>query len=132
MIDLLLIETGNGGDLKLTGKDLEVVKGYENMPYIAMFGGADWWANDLITEPTHRMQSQTETALLNNALTSAGRLNIIRAIEADLDFLKETGATVTVQASVTGPDRLEILINIDGEEIYMNWQPSQSFLNYRV
>jgi hypothetical protein len=81
MIDLLLRETGNGGDLLLTGKDLEVVTGYENMPYIAMFGGGDWWANDLITEPTQRMQSQTEAALLSNALTSSGRLNIIRAIQ---------------------------------------------------
>lgn len=132
MIDLLLIETGNGGDLLLTGKDLEVVTGYENMPYIAMFGGADWWANDLIIDPTQRMQSQTEAALLSNALTSAGRVNIIRAIEADLAFLKDEGAKITVTATITSPDRLEVLINIDGEEIYMNWQPSGAFLNYKV
>ena len=39
MFDLALFETGNGGDYNFTGKDLAVVNGTENMPYIAMFGG---------------------------------------------------------------------------------------------
>lgn len=132
-MDLLLIETGNGGDLKITGSDLEVILGLENMPYISMFGGSDWWANDLITEPTQRMQSQTEEALLNNALNSSGRLNIIRAIEADLAYLKEeTGAVILVDASIVNPDRLDISITINGQQFFIQWNPSTAFLNYKV
>lgn len=133
MLDLLVIETGNGGDLRIAGNDLETIRGYENMPYLSMFGGADWWANDLITEPTQRMQSLTEAALLNNALTSSGRIAIIRAIEQDLAFLtNQTGALVAVEASITGPDRLEISINIDGQTFYLEWNPSNAYLNYKV
>ena len=131
-MDVLIMETGNGGDLKLTGNDLEVVQGLENMPYLAMFGGADWWANDLISGPTQRMMAQTEQALKDNTLSSAGRLNIIRAIEADLSFLKdETGAEITVDATMA-VDRLDIMISINGETFYMQWNPSTQFLNYKV
>ncbi len=132
-MDVLIIETGNGGDLLLTGSDLEVVNGYENMAYLSMFSGADWWANDLITEPTQRVQCLTEVALLENALSSAGRLKIIDAIKNDLSFFKDmTGAEINVDANIANSDRLDISININGQEVYMNWQPSLAYLNYKV
>ena len=39
MSDLKLKETGSGGDLIFNGNDLEVVEGFQNMPYLGMYGG---------------------------------------------------------------------------------------------
>ena len=71
-MDVKLIESGNGGDLVLTDNDLAVVGGVENMPYLSMFGGANYWANQLLlSDPTARtFDSLTEPALINNPLSS--------------------------------------------------------------
>lgn len=39
MSDLKLKETGSGGDLIFNGNDLEVVEGFQNMPYLGIYGG---------------------------------------------------------------------------------------------
>ena len=39
-MDLKLIETGNGGDLVKLGDNLELINGFQNMPYLAKIGRA--------------------------------------------------------------------------------------------
>ncbi|MBL4810412.1 MAG: hypothetical protein JKY43_10205, partial [Phycisphaerales bacterium] len=39
MGDLRIIENGDGGDAVLNGNDLEIINGFQNMPYLGMFGG---------------------------------------------------------------------------------------------
>ena len=51
-MDLKLIETGNGGDLVKNSKDLEVIFGFQNMPYLALFGG-----NPGFSTPTQRPEN---------------------------------------------------------------------------
>ena len=61
MADLKLIETGSGGDIVFNGIDVEVIDGFENMPYLGIYGGNieqntkeflpaeqrfDFWANN--------------------------------------------------------------------------------------
>jgi hypothetical protein len=43
MTDILIFETGNGGDMMLRNNDIVTVEGYENQPYLAMFGGNGSW-----------------------------------------------------------------------------------------
>lgn len=135
MFDLLIYETGNGGDCRLNGNDLEVVEGYENMPYLAMFGGADWWGNYLLDgNAAQQFDAQTEQTMQQQPLSSAGRIAIEGAMLADLAFFKQNlpGTAVSVSTSVATPDRLDAHINIDGEQVYLQWNPSAVFLNYRV
>ena len=63
MEDILLYETGNGGDLLLQNKDIELVNPLYQQVYVALFGGniqaitkgdeiegqirEDWWGNSL-------------------------------------------------------------------------------------
>lgn len=124
-MDLEVIETGNGGDLVKTAKDLKVIQGFQNMPYLAMFGGNpgfstpdnrpeneqafDWWGNDLFfrSSPSVQFNSLTEAALMSFALNSSGASKIEQAINDDLDFMREF-ANVDVSVSVISDDKLVI------------------------
>src|SRR5690606_6946193 len=81
---------GNGGDIKLLGNDLAVIYSHENQVYLALFGGnveqstpaqettettEDWWGNNLLFggDAAKQFNSETERALNNTALNSAGR-----------------------------------------------------------
>jgi len=138
MIDALIIETGNGGDLLQQGNDMAIVEGFENMPYLAMFSGdGDWWGNNLLfsnNDSSVFFSSQTERVMREVTLNSAGRIKIETAIKNDLAFLKSniSGTTVDVTTSVVNPDRLDIEITINGNTFYMQWNPSTAFLNYQV
>jgi hypothetical protein len=131
MKDLLFIETGDGGSIVKRGNDFAKVEGLENAPYLAMFGGRRWWGNYL--RPNNKWASKTETALLNNALNSAGRVAIEAAVNEDLAFLKEIeGTTVTVTTVIAGPKRLDIIINVNGQPFIYRWNPDTMYLTYVV
>jgi hypothetical protein len=127
-MDLKLIEEGNGGELVKTASDLAVINGFQNMPYLAMFGGNtkastptkrlateqafDWWGNSFDPGDSGiQFNSETERALNNNALTSAGRILIQQAVEADLAFMKDF-ATVVVAVTIEGVDKIAMGIRI--------------------
>jgi phage gp46-like protein len=125
MIDLLLIETFDGGDLQTTDNDLAVCDGYDTMVYLALFGGWGWWGNYLMDEldASTKYASRTEKALREVALTSAGRIQLENAVAADLEFIKKQvpGATVNVSATIVSDDRVHISINISGNEFSLQW-----------
>lgn len=127
-MDLQVIETGNGGDLKLSGSDMAKVYSFENMPYLALFGGNkaavtrqrlaneqafDFWANALLwpNDPSVQMNSYTERALDDTPLTSAGRLIIEEAIKKDLEFMRPF-AIIRVETEIIATDHLRIGIGI--------------------
>ena len=89
-MDLKLIETGNGGDIVKGAKDFEIIRGFQNMPYLALFGGNpgfstpivrpenqqafDFWGNSLLMgeNPGIQFNSLTENTLNSVPLTSFG------------------------------------------------------------
>lgn len=131
-MDAQIIETGNGGDILLKGNDLSMVYSFENMPYLAMFGGNkeaitetrlegqqafDFWGNTLLAPNDKSLQfnSITEKTLENTPLTSVGRMIIEAAIKSDLEFMAPF-ATVTVTAQIIDTDHLRIAIGIEQPE----------------
>lgn len=135
MADILIKEAGNGGDLVLLGNDLAAASGYENGPYLSMFGGDAWWGNAFLQdeEPSVRFSSQTERTLREVPLNSAGRIRIEAAINADLAWLRDiSGTTVAVATTITSDNRLDINITINGRTFYYQWNPGADFLTYRV
>lgn len=127
--DFHLAEFGNGGDLVLLGNDLTLTEELLQMAYLALFGGnveastrgteipgqqrEDWWANALIYPQASGRQfnSLTERALNTTVLNSAGRLEIQRAVEKDLQFMSDF-AEVGVEVSIETYNRVEIRIRI--------------------
>ena len=132
MVDLLLYETGNGGDLLMQGIDLAGVYGIENMLYMAMFGGDDWFGNALF-QPENPYQCRTEKALNTVTLNSAGRVKIQQAVDADLAFLKDIpGTTLTTSVTIASDNKVKIVIALNGKTVYMLWDPNQRFLTYKL
>jgi phage gp46-like protein len=129
MSDLKMIETGSGGDLVLNGNDFESVSGFQNMIYLALFGGnieentktfeigeerSDYWGNELLylQEPKVQFNSDTERLLKNVALNSSSVLIVEETIKSDLAFMNDF-ATISVDTLIRSIDRIEIKIKID-------------------
>lgn len=128
-MDVKIVETGDGGDLVKTAKDIVVIDGLENMPYLALFGGNvsastpvkkltseqnfDWWGNSLLipNNPGVQFNSETERALNTIPLTSAGRSLIENAVRMDLKFMK-TFARVAIAVAIVATDKIVIGIQL--------------------
>jgi phage gp46-like protein len=137
-MDIELTERGNGGEWTAGNGDLLLVEGVENVPYLAMFGGGEWWANDLLLadETTAcQYQCRTEKALRTYALNSDGRQAIEQAALADLqdaaamldgDAAFATGGettTVRVAVTITDVDAVEIKGEFGGRAFVYQWNP---------
>lgn len=125
--DLKVFETGNGGDILVQGNDFAYVDGFQNMPYLAMFGGNveqdtsqvgaddeqrfDWWGNGLIAAQAAQNNSLTERKLGDTPITSQGRQLIEQSVRADVAFMQEF-AVVDVSVRVVTDDWLNISMTI--------------------
>lgn len=125
--DILLYETGNGGDLAVLNNDLVMTEALDQQVYLALFGGNvdantkpkyvdseerfDYWGNSLVwtDKTTRQFNSNTERAIKANQLNSSGRLAIIQAINEDLRYLTSL-LTYSVDVSITGVNSLSITI----------------------
>lgn len=125
--DINLHESGSGGEMAIVSNDLLLGEVLYNQIYLSLFGGnieanttgneiiseirQDWWGNPLFYSENGSKQfnSNTERAILNNALNSSGRLNIINAISTDLEYLN---SVINYSIDVSFPKINTILITI--------------------
>lgn len=128
-MDIELKETFDGGDFVMKRNDVSVIMGFENMPYLAMFGGNpgfntpfrrqknqqayDYWANTLLANNNASIQfnSYTEHSLNTTPLNSNGRLLIEQAVKKDVQFMRPF-AKVGVSVTIIGVDRIVIGIRV--------------------
>lgn len=132
-MDAAIIITGSGGDLIQSGNDIAISTGYENVPILAMFGGSDWWGNEFL-DPAQQFNCLTEKALKSNALNSSGRIEIDKAINADLAQIAQNvpGTITSVVTTIVKDNKLSIEITIDGQAFNYLWNPSTAYLTYIV
>jgi phage gp46-like protein len=127
--DIAIYESGNGGDIAIMNNDIALGDQLYQQVYLALFGGnvevstrgdepngmqrEDWWANSLLfgNVKAKQLNSATERALQENALNSTGRLNIIRAIESDLAYLKAF-ADISADASIVSNNCISITVTL--------------------
>lgn len=127
-LDIQLVENGDGGDYELLNSDIKTISGFENMPYLALFGGnpdqdttgpkdtefaLDFWGNYLINpdEPKIWFNSTTERLLNNVILNPSTRIEIEEAVKYDLSFMSDF-SDVDVTVYLLGPSSLKIEIKI--------------------
>lgn len=128
--DVRIYESGSGGDMFLLGNDIQVLNGFENYPYIAMFGGniesdttgpkkpnilsTDYFGNYLLNPdaPENWYNSRTERTLKNVHLSPSTRSEIEQAVIHDLGFLNSFAIT-TVNVTLIGVDKVRISIKIE-------------------
>jgi hypothetical protein len=142
MTDVLIYESGNGGELSLKNGDIETTDGLFNQPYLSHFGGnieasttgnevegeerADWWGNTFL-DASAQMNSELERSLNNNALNSAGRINIERDAQKDIEHLNDI-ANVSSTVVITGNDKLLISDKLDKIVVNMLWDATKNEL----
>jgi hypothetical protein len=127
MTDIELYESGNGGEIRLVGSDVNTVVGITNMPYMSCFGGSDWWGNALLPDDVgQRHTATTEETLRVTPLSSAGLPIIERAIQNDLAYITEqfSGTKIEIESSIPQPNRIDMNVNINGEQTFLQWQPN--------
>lgn len=126
--DILLYETGSGGDFAIIDDDLAMGESLYQQIFLALFGGNfeastkisyldteernDYWGNSLVwkNEQSKQFNSETERTIQNNALNSSGRLNILRAVNIDLEYLKSV-LVFTADVQIMERDKLRIIVN---------------------
>jgi hypothetical protein len=120
-MDVALIETNNGGDFVKKAKDLLTIEGFQNMPYLGLFGGNvqastpsrrlkneqafDFWGNSLLkNDSSTQFNSNTERVLNQVELSSSSRIRIAEAIKEDLKFMQPF-AKVLIGVNIISTDR---------------------------
>ena len=129
MGDLRLIETSNGGDLVLKGNDLEIINGFQNMPYLSLFGGNvgqktpatettgeqnfDYLLNALLFSGNSDVQMNSETEYKFNTmnLNSKGINELDKIIKEDLRWMQKL-ANVSIASSIVDIDNIGIVIRL--------------------
>lgn len=142
--DISIYENGNGAELEVLNNDIVFVETLYNQVYIALFGGnleasttnneseteqrLDWWGNTLFYSgiASKQFNSNTERVLNDVVLNSAGRLSIIRAVESDLQYLRNV-VNVSVDVIIQTKNKVEIIVNFTEKE---NQQEQQFQLIY--
>lgn len=130
--DILLSETGSGGDFVILNNDLILGDVLYQQFYLAMFGGNlkastkqtylsneerfDYWGNSLIwpTNKSRQFNSETERTLDNVVLNSSGRLKVIQAVKTDLAYLSNM-INFEVEVSLLSQNKLAITITFTGK-----------------
>jgi len=149
--DVLLIEDGNGGDLILNGNDIKLTNGFQNMPYLALFGGNvgfptveqtaqgqnfDFWGNYFLNPDNKAIwcNSLTEQLLTVTALSPLTRIQIEENVKKDLEFMGKF-AEISVSVSLVLVDRIRISItilepdNVTSNEFVYIWDATESELS---
>lgn len=130
--DILLYETGSGGDFAVISNDLVLGDVMFQQFYLAMFGGNlkastksaylpneerfDYWGNSLVwsQQPKRQFNSETERTLQDVVLNSSGRLRIIQAVNNDLAYLNDV-INFTVEVGLLSLNRVSITISYTGK-----------------
>jgi phage gp46-like protein len=139
-MDLMIYESGNGGDLLLKGGDVQTTEAIYNGVYLAHFGGnveasttgdeqegvdrLDWWGNQFLDEQA-QMNSELERAINSVALTSGGRVTLEKAAKKDIDYLSDIAET-TVTAEITGNNKIKIIDKINQTAVNFIWDATKN------
>ncbi len=122
--DIMLYESGSGGEMLLKNDDIEAIHGLTNQVYLALFGGnieqstsedldliqvrEDYWGNNYFDDE-FQFNSELEKTLMTVVLNTNGLSIIKDAVEKDLDYLKKY-AEIDVDVSMIKVNFVEILI----------------------
>ena len=136
--DVLLFQTDDGGDINVTGGIVELSGGLQTTAYLSIFGGNEddaggsdltltWWANLDELEPSKQYRSETQNVLQSLTAIPANLRRVEDAATRDLAWMIEQGvaASVSVDASMPGLNKIKLTINIDGDptvEFVGNWK----------
>lgn len=126
--DINLHESGSGGEMAIVSNDLLMGEALFQQVYLALFGGNveantigneliseerfDYWQNPLFfaETPSKQFNSNTERELQKVVLNTSGRLEIIKTVSDDLEYLSNL-LKYDVDVQFVGTNHIRIIIN---------------------
>jgi phage gp46-like protein len=134
MIDLMIYETGSGGELQSNDGYIKTVEGLTNQVYLALFGGnieGEWWGNSLQNEE-NKFVSTFENELRNVSLNSSGIAALENSAKKDLEFLKKY-ADIKIIGSIPGLAKFKLEVELTqpndiSEKIIFIWDGTKNEL----
>ena len=136
--DVLIFQTNDGGDIKITGGVVELSGGLQTSAYLSLFGGKEddeggsntsltWWANLDETQPEREYRSETQNLLQALVAIPANLRRVEDAANRDLAWMldQKVASSISVEASMPGLNKIKLTINIDGDltiEFVENWK----------
>ena len=146
--DILLYETGSGGDFAVLNNDLMLSETLYQQIYLALFGGNveadtkslylesedrfDYWGNSLVWKDSKGKQfnSKTERILQEVVLNSSGRLKIVNAVNSDLEYMSDV-AEFTVDVGILSSNKVSITVSFKEKKNQQNKKLQLIFDNAR-
>ena len=128
IFDIMIYESGSGGDFNLKNDDLETISGLTNQVYLALFGGnieensitsdelddldfrGDWFGNEYLQEE-FQFNSLFERTLTQVALNSQGISTLEDAASQDLEFLTEY-AEINIEGSIPEINKFQLVVQL--------------------
>lgn len=140
MKDIMIYESGNGGEISLKNGIIEETSAIFNQIYLSHFGGnieantagdeqegeerQDWWGNSFL-DTENQMNSNLERVLNENTITSYGRNFIERAAKEDIEYLSDMAEIETI-VSVIGVSKLKISHIINQTQVNYTWDATKN------
>lgn len=143
MSDVLLFQTVDNGNINVVNGQTELTDGFETAVYISLFGGNEaddgtdgnsqnWWGNLDENDPSGVIRSETGYIINMSRPIPANLGNIEDAAVRDLQWMIDSGAASSVEATASMPGlnrvNLSITIRAEGEETQFtfseNWKAS--------
>lgn len=152
IVDLTILESGDGGDLYLNNEDLSTVSGLTNQVYLALFGGNveqstsidlseleqrfDWWGNEYLEDDEFRFNSEFERKLNQVALNSGGVSILEDAAKSDLVYLQEY-ADIQIEGSIPDINKFKLLVSLqepgtDSVKISFIWDGTKNEVIHEI
>lgn len=136
--DVLLFQTKDDGNIKVTGGVVELSGGLQTSAYLSIFGGNEddeggsdtaqtWWANLDELEPARQYRSETQNILQALVAIPANLRRVEDAANRDLAWMldQKVASSISVAASMPGLNKIKLTINIDGDltiDFVENWK----------
>jgi len=124
--DIMIYESGSGGDISLKNDDIVTIAGLTNQVYLALFGGnieqstseelddltirEDYWGN-FYFEEENQFNSIYEKTLRTITLNTNGLSILKDAAESDLEYLKQY-AEITISISIIGLNKVQLIVSL--------------------
>jgi phage gp46-like protein len=107
-MDFKLYEYGDGGELNLSGGDIEPEKGLSNAIYLSLFAGNNW--HNIFEES--KTADEFETNLFSLLTTSNNLKKIETIANESLNWLIEDGIAESVETRASASNNGHINLNI--------------------
>ena len=126
--DPLIYDSGDGGDILITGGQPTMSSGLENAVYLSTQVEPNWWGNDIDPANPGAVGSLNLIPLTRRAKLTPGLLNDIEAAAAaDLAWMLSDGVAkaVTPSASMLSASSVGLSVDIeepDGDVTTVRWK----------